>query len=55
MIEHEKFKKEVPKMADESIVVHQWKWAKTLLKKYMDIYNWETFCNQMSWDNCVDD
>ena len=53
MINHPEFKHQVPKMAQESVLVHQWKWARTLKEKYENEYDYLKFCRKMKWQGCT--
>ena len=53
MINHPTFKHKVPQMAQESVVVHQWKWARTLKEKYESQYDYLKFCRSKKWQGCT--
>lgn len=53
MINHPVWSKKVPELAEKSMVVHQWKWAKSVKEKYEKEYNYQAFCDKQQWDDCT--
>merc|ERR1712130_806265 len=49
MINHPVWSKMVPEMAKEAVVVHQWKWARTVKERFEKEYNYKAFCEQQQW------
>eukprot|EP01084_Bolivina_argentea_P062287 113893_1 len=52
MINHPFWSKKVPELAKESMVVHQWKWARTVKAEFEKEYNYAKFCYQQGWTDC---
>ena len=53
MINHPVWKTKVPELAQSSIVVHQWKWARSVKAEFEKEYNYPTFCNEQGWTQCT--
>ena len=53
MINHPVWSKKVPEMAKEAVVVHQWKWARSVKEQFEREYDYAAFCEQQQWTDCT--
>ena len=43
----------LPAMANATRVVHQWKWARSLVARYEAEYDYAAFCDHQQWPTCT--
>ena len=53
MINHPIWSKKVPELSEKSMVVHQWKWARSIKAQFQKEYDYQAFCKQQEWNDCT--